>query len=31
MNSALDLFAQVTVNGIATGAIYALVALGIVT
>ena len=30
MNSALDLFAQVTVNGIATGAIYALVALGIV-
>ena len=30
MNGALDLFAQVTVNGIAVGAIYALVALGIV-
>ena len=30
MNGALDLFAQVTVNGIAVGAIYALVAMGIV-
>lgn len=30
MNSALDLFAQVTVNGIAVGTIYALVAMGIV-
>ncbi|MCW1930797.1 branched-chain amino acid ABC transporter permease [Pararhodobacter zhoushanensis] len=30
MSSALELFAQLTVNGIAVGAIYALVALGIV-
>jgi branched-chain amino acid transport system permease protein len=30
MNSAFELFAQVTMNGIAVGAIYALVALGIV-
>lgn len=30
MNGALDLFAQVTVNGIAVGTIYALVAMGIV-
>jgi len=30
MNNALDLFLQVTVNGIAVGSIYALVAMGIV-
>ncbi|MBN8194660.1 hypothetical protein JI667_21420, partial [Bacillus sp. NTK074B] len=30
MSPALELFAQLTVNGIAVGAIYALVAMGVV-